>query len=124
MRLGRFLCILALFALSGLDRSVVQTYAWSTMIADRAPEQGLAEAFDSTFSGDEPCLICQAVIETEKKEPIAPAGEELPKLHSPASKKARLAVVAPTSHWIGLRTMTRSGNSLILEIATPPPQVG
>lgn len=124
MWLGRLLCILAIFALSGLDRGVMQSYAWSTMMADRAPEQGFTKALDSTFSGVEPCHICQALEETETKPPIAPAAEELPKLYSPATTKTALAVIPTDSRWIGFSKMTRGSRSLVLEIATPPPQLG
>lgn len=124
MWLGRLLCILALFALSGLDRAAVQSFAWSSMMADRAPERGFVEALDSTFSGDEPCQICEALTEAEKQEPIAPAAEKLPKLYSPASSKAGPAVIPPGSRWVGFSKMTHFSSSLILEISTPPPQLG
>ncbi|MGC6425744.1 MAG: hypothetical protein ACON5H_01965 [Akkermansiaceae bacterium] len=124
MWLGRLLCLLALFSLSGMDRCVVQSFAWSTMLAERARERGLVEALDSTFSGDEPCAICQAMANSENEEPLAPAIEEIPKLHSPASKRANPTLNPPASCWIGVITRARYGKSLVLEIATPPPQLG
>ena len=38
------------------------------MINDRAPEVGLTEALDSTFSGDEPCELCLAIAAAAQKD--------------------------------------------------------
>lgn len=121
---GRILCLIALFALSGMDRCFVQSFAWSTMLADRSPERGFIEAVNSTFNGLEPCHICESLAEAEQENPIAPAAEELPKLYSPASSKTGSSVIPPNSNWVGFSKMNDLCSSPELEIATPPPRLG
>lgn len=127
MWIGRFFCLLALFALSGLDRAAVQTYAWATMLHDRAPEIGLTEAIDSTFSGDMPCEICTALTKTQSEQQKAPnerPAEELPKLYSPPAPHSA-ALLKNRSQKSSLRHRDVSHEDLCsLEIPTPPPEFG
>ena len=125
MWFGRLLCLLSLFSLSGLDRSLVQAFAWSTMLADRAPERGLAEAIESTFSGEEPCEMCRALAESESEpaqEPVAPHVEEIVKLLSPGVPVRSTRVNPPGKIWIGYESLTEAHHSEIMEVPTPPPR--
>lgn len=74
--------LLALRLLGG-DLALLQGLAWVGMLLERAPEKGLAQAVESTFSGDEPCDLCRAIKKTKDaesaSEPVqAPQEEKLP----------------------------------------------
>ena len=65
--LGKYLCILAAVSILDAHLMVAQTWAWVSMIYDRAPQEGVSAALDSTFSGDAPCAMCCA-IEQERRD--------------------------------------------------------
>lgn len=128
MWLARFLCTLSLVALSGLDRVAVQTYAWATMLHDRAPEIGFTEALDSTFSGEEPCEICNAIAEVTQEEqhkaPSDRSAEDLPKLYSPSAQRSA-ALLHQEGMSKRIAEFTEIHHDLCtLEITTPPPEFG
>ena len=78
-RLGKYLCVLAAFAVMDTHLIFVQGWAWGTMLQERAPERGVVEALDSTFSGSEPCPMCSAVQEEQhEKQKEAPVPESSP----------------------------------------------
>jgi len=66
--LGKLFCLLAVIGLLNLHIALYQTYAWATMLNDRIPEQGIEEAFTTTFDGAHPCERCKAVAQQNKKE--------------------------------------------------------
>jgi len=125
VRLSSWLCFLAIFSLSGLDRCFVQGYAWTFMIVDRAPERGFTEAVSSTFSGDEPCHLCEAlaVVDTQETEPIAPMPDELVTLKSPYSALRVIRAIPPPFRWIGYEETSLEYSSAMMEIETPPPEL-
>jgi hypothetical protein len=69
--LGKCLCIVAAVGILDAHLMVAQTWAWMSMIYDRAPQEGVSAALDSTldstFSGDAPCAMCCA-IERERRD--------------------------------------------------------
>jgi len=74
--LGKCLCIVAAIGVLDGHLMVAQSWAWITMVQDRAPEQGITEALDSTFSGAAPCSMCCAIQEErQEKEEQAPVPE-------------------------------------------------
>ncbi len=118
--------ILALFSLSGLDQAFVQAYAWGTMLRDRAPEVGLSEALDTTFSGDHPCEVCQAIAEASHhqndKAPIEQSPESSSKDFSPLMSLRAITITPPsaTAPLPGFRGI--ADRSIVLELPTPPPR--
>jgi hypothetical protein len=82
--LGKFLCIVAILGVFDGHFMLAQSWAWMTMLQDRAPEQGVVEAIDSTFSGDAPCPMCCAIQEKrQEKEREAPVPESQPTVKFP-----------------------------------------
>ena len=125
MRFARYLCLLVIVVLSGLDQALVQTYAWITMIHDRAPEMGLSEAISNTFSGEYPCEICCALAEVtpeEKEEtPLEKSGKQIPKLFA---KFANVRLFPPAREAWPRSERVISLRSIHLKIPTPPPEFG
>ena len=72
--LGKCLCIVAAVGILDAHLMVAQTWAWMSMIYDRAPQEGVSAALDSTFSGDAPCAMCCAIEQergdTQEQAPI------------------------------------------------------
>ena len=126
MWLGRVAVLLALFSLSGMDRALVQAYAWGTMIHDRAPEMGLDSAINDTFSGDHPCEVCLAVLEeTHKQQQPAPGPEQQdqnPKLFATASLPPSIGLATPIGSQILPAGPPAAFDSVIHELPTPPPR--
>jgi hypothetical protein len=74
--IGKCLCIVAAIGVLDGHLMVAQSWAWFTMVQDRAHEMGVSEALDSTFSGDAPCPMCCAIQEErQEKEEQAPVPE-------------------------------------------------
>lgn len=47
---------------------IAQSWAWVTMVQDRATERGVSEALESTFSGAEPCSLCEMIQEQRQEQ--------------------------------------------------------
>lgn len=69
-RLGHLLLIVALLAATGGHWAVLQSVAWTTMLAANLTNDSFGEAICKTFDGEHPCGLCCAVKAgkaTEKK---------------------------------------------------------
>ena len=77
-RIGKLVVIAALVATTGAHWTVLQTVAWTTMLADNLHSSSLPEALVKTFDGKHPCRLCKTIAagkKSEKKsEAIAPGG--------------------------------------------------
>lgn len=95
--LGKCLCIVAAIGVLDGHLMVAQSWAWITMMQERAPEQGMTEALDSTFSGDAPCPMCCAIQEKrQEKEEQVPIPESDPMVkYLPESRRVRIALFPP-----------------------------
>lgn len=58
--------------LGGAHWMVLQVTAWTGMLVARAPELGVARAVETTFDGEHPCRMCEAVEEGQKEEQKKP----------------------------------------------------
>lgn len=79
-RIGHALLILALIGATGTHWALLQSVAWTTMLADNLRTLPLKEAMSRTFDGNHPCNICEHVTEgrrTEKKSDFPPCAKKL-----------------------------------------------
>jgi len=67
-KLGHVLIIVALIAAVGGHWAVLQTLAWTNMIAENIQTSSLFEAMTRTFDGKHPCSLCQAITQGKKSE--------------------------------------------------------
>jgi len=67
-RLGQILLTLALVATIGGHWAVLQTVAWTTMLADNLRDAPLSEAVEKTFDGKHPCNLCKQISAGKKSE--------------------------------------------------------
>jgi hypothetical protein len=64
----RILAILCALHVSGAHWLALQTAAWTGMLVSRAQTSTVSEAVRTTFDGEHPCALCQAVEEGQQKE--------------------------------------------------------
>ena len=67
-KLGHVLLIVALLASVGGHWVVLQSVAWTNMLAENLREVSVTEAFEKTFDGRHPCCLCKAIKEGKKSE--------------------------------------------------------
>ena len=60
--------IVALIAAVGGHWAVLQTVAWSNMLADNLQTGSFTEALTKTFDGKHPCKLCNAISSGKKSE--------------------------------------------------------
>jgi len=70
IRIGKIFLVLALVAMLGAHWALLQTVAWTTMLADNLRSGSLHDAVTRTFDGQHPCCLCKAIAagkQSEKK---------------------------------------------------------
>ena len=67
-RIGHVLLILALIGATGTHWALLQSVAWTTMIADNLRTASFSEAVRRTFDGNHPCHLCEHVAAGRKAE--------------------------------------------------------
>ena len=67
-RLGQLALTLALVAVIGGHWAVLQTVAWTTMLADNLRDSSFTQAVTRTFSGEHPCKLCVEISAGKKSE--------------------------------------------------------
>jgi hypothetical protein len=65
-RVGHVLLIVALLAATGAHWTVLQSVAWTTMLADNLRTASLPEAVQRTFDGKHPCSLCKKIDDGKK----------------------------------------------------------
>ncbi|HEY5297890.1 MAG TPA: hypothetical protein VIK59_08180 [Verrucomicrobiae bacterium] len=68
VRIGKVFVIVALVVMLGAHWTLLQTVAWTTMLADNLCTHSVKEAVTETFDGNHPCPICKAIAAGEKSE--------------------------------------------------------
>ena len=67
-QLGHVLLIVALLAAVGGHWVVLQSVAWTNMLAENLRAVSVTEAFEKTFDGQHPCRLCKAIKEGKTSE--------------------------------------------------------
>ena len=119
-RFGHTLLILALIGATGTHWALLQSVAWTTMLADNLRAMPFSEAMNRTFDGKHPCNICQQVAEgrkTEKKSEFPTWARKLEFL----SERPSFVFSAPQDFRL-LPVFDDSARALALEPPVPPPR--
>ena len=82
-RVVQLLAALLVCLTLGLHWAVLQTFAWTTMIVERAQTGSLAEAIQTTFDGRHPCKLCKVVRTGQAAEKKSESQLKLQKLELP-----------------------------------------
>jgi hypothetical protein len=120
VRLGHVLMIVALLAATGAHWGVLQSVAWTTMLAENLQSGSLSQALDKTFDGKHPCPLCKAVTAGKEAEQKSDFTLELKKLEYPPALE-RFVLIAPTQfHFVP--QVNHFAEALVHEPPTPPPR--
>jgi hypothetical protein len=68
VRLGHVLLIVALLAATGGHWALLQTVAWTNMLADNLRTGSLELALTKTFDGKHPCTLCKKISAGKRSE--------------------------------------------------------
>ena len=67
-RFGHVLLAVALLAATGAHWTVLQSVAWTTMLADNLRTASFTQALQRTFDGRHPCSLCKQITAGRKSE--------------------------------------------------------
>ena len=120
-RIGNLLLIVALLASTGGHWALLQSVAWTSMLAEHMKSESFSSAMEQTFDGKHPCPLCCAIAAAKKSEkktefPISTQKIEFPPL-APG-----LALFAPARFQL-LSTPDTFADSPTLTPPTPPPRL-
>jgi len=99
---------------------VLQSVAWTTMLADNLRTQSLTEAVTHTFDGEHPCCLCKAIAAGRKSEQKKEFTAPLQKLEFPPVKE-NFVLIAPSSFQL-LPLENSSAKSLAQKPLLQPPR--
>jgi hypothetical protein len=68
LRLGKVLVVFALVSTLSAHWALLQTVAWTTMLANNLQSGSLHDAVTKTFDGQHPCCLCKAIASAKKSE--------------------------------------------------------
>lgn len=119
-RFGKCCVIVALVVTTGAHWAVLQSVAWTTMLAENLRTGSLSEAVTHTFDGKHPCCLCKAIAVGKKSERKSEFTLQLKKLEFPPAAE-KLILVAP-SRFEFLPLANAFAESLGQSPPTPPPR--
>ena len=86
-RLGKIFVIVALVIMLGAHWTLLQTVAWTTMLADNLQSTSFQAALVKTFDGKHPCDLCKAIATGKKSEKKSEFTAQMQKLEFPPLKE-------------------------------------
>ncbi|HSY42949.1 MAG TPA: hypothetical protein VK811_03500 [Candidatus Acidoferrum sp.] len=120
LRLGKVLVVFALVSTLSAHWALLQTVAWTTMLAGNLQSGSLHDAVAKTFDGLHPCCLCKAIANaknSEQKNQLTSQDLKLDFLPVHDS----LALIAPSRLELFPRKDS-SGESVSEKPPTPPPR--
>ena len=112
--------IAALVATMGAHWALLQSAAWTTMLADNLRTHSLSESVARTFDGKYPCPICRVIAAGKKSEQKKEFTSPIQKLEfSPVAEN--FVLFAP-SHFRLLPQVNFFSESFTQKPLTPPPR--
>jgi hypothetical protein len=94
-RLGKIFLVLALVAMLGAHWTLLQTVAWTTMLADNLQSNSFQVAAEKTFDGKHPCCLCKAIAAGKQSEKKTEFSFPSQKLEFPPLKE-NFVLIAPS----------------------------
>jgi hypothetical protein len=94
-RLGKISLVIALVTTLGAHWALLQTVAWTTMLAENLHTSSFHEAVTKTFDGTHPCCLCKAIAAAKQSERKTEFSLQSQKLEFPPVKE-NFALIAPT----------------------------
>jgi hypothetical protein len=120
VRLGKIFLVIALVAMLGAHWTLLQTVAWTTMLADNLQSNSFQVAAEKTFDGNHPCDICKAIAAGKQSEKKTEFSLQSQKLEFPPLKE-NFVLIAPTQFQL-LAQQNFSAKSLAQRPLLQPPR--
>jgi len=120
VRLGKVFVVFALVATISAHWALLQTVAWTTMLADNLQSCSLHTAMAMTFDGQHPCPLCKAIAAAKKSEQKNQVSFEKQRLEFPLVEGS-LVLIAPSPPERFSR-QNLSAKSTFPKPLTPPPR--
>ncbi|MEY2466890.1 MAG: hypothetical protein QOD03_1411 [Verrucomicrobiota bacterium] len=114
-KLGHTLLIIALLSATGTHWFVLQSVAWTTMLANNLQTTSFCQAMERTFDGRHPCKFCKRISQGKQTEKKSDLQVELKKLEF-SYAPAVFIFTAPTIFW-----ETASVNNILSLLTSAPP---
>lgn len=96
VRFGKMFVVVALVVMLGAHWTLLQTVAWTTMLADNLHSSSFHEAVAKTFDGKHRCRLCKAVEAGKKSERKSDFTLQMQKLEFPPAEENPV-LIAPAS---------------------------
>ncbi|HVU08261.1 MAG TPA: hypothetical protein VHG89_06935 [Verrucomicrobiae bacterium] len=119
-RLGKVFVVVALVATLGAHWALLQTVAWTAMLANNLCTQSVSAAVSQTFDGEHPCPLCKAIAAGKKSEQKSEIALQVQKLEFPPAKE-NFILIAP-SHFLQFSPINYFAELLPQKPPTPPPR--
>ncbi len=120
VRIGKICLVLALVAMLGAHWALLQTVAWTTMLANNLCTHSVTEAVTETFDGKHPCPLCMAIAAGKKSEQKKEFTLQSQKLEFPPAKE-NFVLIAPSQFQL-LPLENSSAKSLAQKPLLQPPR--
>lgn len=120
VRLGKIYVVLALVTMLGAHWTLLQTFAWTTMLADNLQTHSLCESVCRTFDGRHPCPICLAIAAAKKSAKKSEFTQQVRKLEFPPVQE-NFVLFAPSQFRL-LPLENSFAESLLQKPPLPPPR--
>jgi hypothetical protein len=119
-RFGHILLIVALLAATGAHWTVLQSVAWTTMLADNLRTASFTQALERTFDGKHPCLLCKQITAGKKSEKKAEFPLQFKQLEFTHAATCFI-FAAPADFWLAGASVA-SPQTLTHSPPVPPPK--
>jgi hypothetical protein len=120
VRIGKIFLVLALAAMLGAHWTLLQTVAWTTMLADNLHSSSFHDAVTKTFDSKHPCCLCKAIAAGKQSEKKTEFSFQSQKLEFPPLKE-NFVLVAPMQFQL-LPLENSSANSFAQKPLLQPPR--
>jgi hypothetical protein len=120
VRIGKIFVVVSLVAMLGVHLMLLQTVAWTAMLADNLCTHSVQEAVTETFDGKHPCPLCKAIAAAKKSEKKSAFAFQTQKLEFPPVKK-NVVLMAPSQFQL-LPQANFFAKSLVQKPLLPPPR--
>jgi hypothetical protein len=117
----RFVTVLMLVLALGWHWALLQTVAWTAMLANYSRQASLSQAVSDTFDGKHPCPLCKAISkgkQDEKKTEFSKPGKSFDFSY----ESTFFVFTAPAVFWLSGET-PESVRSADLSPPAPPPRL-
>ena len=120
VRFGKMFVVSAFVVMLGAHWSLLQTVAWTTMLADNLCTHSVKEAMTETFDGNHPCPLCKAIAAGKQSEKKTEFSFQSQKLEFPPLKE-NFTLIAPSQFQL-LPLENSSAKSFVQKPLLQPPR--